>query len=195
MSDERPDDDKIRLELDIYGTKVKTAVTPAGTDEPTPKDWGDVGRQLNQYLMLIVRDLLGFVSDVVTSSRRIIRGLSRMPEAVANRIDEAHEMADAREAWAQEAAVAHDLASAVEKVQNKLAELHARGIPVQLVQRDDGRIVLLLTGPEEQPEAEEIAKTAFEGSPEQQIGLSGPPAGVSLPPYSGPTTGMREPRK
>jgi hypothetical protein len=139
------------IQVDLYGFKLRSIPTP-NLAEPriTTKSLLD---DVAQSLLRICRDSVGFIADVFTAGRSIVRGIAAIPASVAVRIGRAHEISETRETDAAECAWAIQVAPesqqrSVAHLENVLDELRARGICVRVERLDSGQIAISLVRPE-----------------------------------------------
>jgi hypothetical protein len=98
-----PDErDDVQIVVDAYGIKTTLKARPDDLGEPPPASWKDVPYQINRHLMRIAAAPTRLIAEVLEGATRIVRGLSRIPSSVANRLRHAHIEADARESQCQE---------------------------------------------------------------------------------------------
>jgi hypothetical protein len=106
--DEQPDS---FVQVDAYGVKVKAPLGGKGKGGERPKDWKDVWKRVNGHLMRLAADCFGLAADVVDTARRLAQsigkfasGASKVPDALAKRIEKGQQKADVREEKRQLAA-------------------------------------------------------------------------------------------
>lgn len=87
----------VPIVVEAYGFKVNTKSRPEELGEQVPASWRDVPRRINQHLMRIAVAPTRLVAEVFEGATRLVRGVSRLPSACANRIQRAHVEADASE--------------------------------------------------------------------------------------------------
>jgi hypothetical protein len=138
------------IQVDTFGMRVKIA--PPKTLDNAPLTWAEVRADANQTFMRICRDLPGFVADLFTGARNIVRGISVLPAATAKRIAGAHRTADRKESIASECAkgVADQRAAniAVHQARGLLAELNAQGIATNMSVSPNGTLLVSIVRPE-----------------------------------------------
>src|SRR4051812_2778989 len=71
-----------RTGIQVDGYKIKAHLRPVETGEPTPETWAEVAQSVNAKLKSIAVNSVGLVEDVVVASRKMIRGLAKIPAAV-----------------------------------------------------------------------------------------------------------------
>lgn len=147
--------EKSGLQADVYGIKVR--VTPANVEEPSPKSWREVASLVNQRLKTISVGVFDLVKEACFGSIRLLRGLSKMPDAMARRIEGAHRKSDELEDKKQAQLARGQLpgfssGESVEAVEQQLLALQAKGIAVRIVQINDGWVIAPV-----RPEYEELA--------------------------------------
>ena len=107
MSDERSPTDRtndVPISVDIYGIKVETISRQDDLGDPEPTSWSQVAHQLHRHLMRLATAPTRFVVQVLESATQLVRGIGRLPNAVARRLEHAHYEADKREESKQIAA-------------------------------------------------------------------------------------------
>jgi hypothetical protein len=137
------DDKKAYVEVDIYGLKLPYTPSTSKTEEEilTGKE---VTHSIRQSLLRIARDSFGFIADTFTSARSFIGGVGKLPNALANRVDNAHRQADVSMESADEIAKE----DAIESVENTLAAFRAQGISAEIRELPDGNVAIIVTRPE-----------------------------------------------
>ncbi|MHC4879629.1 MAG: DNA-directed RNA polymerase subunit alpha C-terminal domain-containing protein [Planctomycetota bacterium] len=172
MSDYPPssDDDEGEespLQVDIYGVKARlTAATDIDTSAPLTIT--SVAYDVGQSLLRIGRDLFGLVADLVTGSRSLVRGTTKLKGGVDARIKRAHDYAERAEANAQQGKSPRDndaqaQNAAVANLEDVLRAFQARGVPVQMLKLPSGGVVITLVCPEHQDAAGACAESAVQG--------------------------------
>jgi DNA-directed RNA polymerase alpha subunit len=111
---------------------------------------------------------VGFLADVFTGARSVVRGIAALPAAVASRIGRAHQLSEQRESDAQEQfstllVTEESKAKSVAQLDDILNELQAQGIPVRIYRLHSGQIAISLVRPELEDVAPEIAANAVAG--------------------------------
>ncbi|MFT3684394.1 MAG: AsnC family protein [Phycisphaerales bacterium] len=168
---------EVNLSADLYKGKLgfKASIRP-NEGSPQPKNWAEVGKSFNQSLMRIAAGLPGVVAEALDGAIRLCKGVASLPESIAERIRSAHLAVDRRETKrvehsnSQTSGVSH--ASPIQRFVNakeaeqalldKIMQLQARGIPVQLQQRSDGVWVIVVVRPELTSTAHELGKEAID---------------------------------
>jgi hypothetical protein len=163
--------EKTGIQVDIYGIKIKGPLRPADTGEPQPETWKDVAHAVHRHLKSLAVHLFGLPDDVLDAARKLVRGLSELPGALARRIDRAHENADRGEAKRQ-LKVAAGLPApspteALDNLEAGLLALQAEGAAVEIRELEDGRTALIIVKPEERQIAAELAAKALP-APQQE---------------------------
>ena len=163
---ESPDEqnEQAGIQVDLYG--IKTKIQPTETDEPPPRTWKETLAGVNHHLMRLTRDIVGFVADVPTKGREVLRGIATMPAAVARRVAGAHQQADRREDRRQDeletgAAPLPPASEAASALEDKLLALRAQGYAVELRKLGQGRWEIAIVRPEHLEHAHELAQQAL----------------------------------
>ena len=161
--------EKAGIQVDAYG--IKANVQPSDTGETRPKTWKEVGQRVHDYLKSLCLNLFGLANDSIEGSRRLIRGLTRIPNSLANRIERAHDQADRQEDRLQTAVETAQTTAplryiASENLEVKLLELQAQGIPVVLRELPDGKWAIILVRREHHDLTDELIQPLLLPSPE-----------------------------
>jgi hypothetical protein len=173
----------VPIVVEAYGFKVSAKSRPEELGEQLPLAWRDVPRRINQHLMRIAVAPTRLVAEVFEGVTRVIRGVSRLPSAVANRMQRAHVEADASEERHQAIvldAMRHQLppgethaqittdipdednaALAISKIQSILQKYTAKRFDAYIVLGPDGKpIIVLGTPPGSEPQVLAAIKEA-----------------------------------
>jgi hypothetical protein len=138
------------IELDAYGIKGK--INPAISQADEPANWWGVLRQLNQLLMSFVVDAPGAVFDSVKGLRNLVRaigGVKTVPKNLTRIAQAARYEAEQQEAKRGSKTVVGEFDNgADQKLVQALEEMQARGLHVEIVERLDGAIVIIVVRPE-----------------------------------------------
>jgi hypothetical protein len=156
MSDDRshtgPTTD-VPISVDIYGIKVETTSKQDGLGDPEPTSWPQVAQQLHRHLMRLATAPTRFVVQVLESATELVRGLGRLPNAVARRLEHAHYEADKREESkqiaAQENIQPENLAveHALRVIECIIAKYAAQGLDAYVDFTPQGKIVIVIGTP------------------------------------------------
>ena len=148
---EDPNEKEKKAVVELYGVKVPAK--PGNLGENRPPTWREVARQMHGHLKGFVAGITRLAVEIPESSVRLLRGVSMLPSSIANRIDDAHQRADAAEDVRQQAATATKLLSANSppiSVQQDLDQLLSilqhfwdRGIPA-FIRIQDGKAVVMI---------------------------------------------------
>ena len=142
-------DNKPIIVVDPY--RIVLHAKPADLGEQAPQSWSDVARQVNRHLMRIAAGPTRLIAELFESTTRVLRGIARVPEAVANRVDRAHENADALEACAQQALLAngaHETTQSLTIVESVLTKYRVQGHYADVVSGPKGDPVIVIVRPE-----------------------------------------------
>lgn len=173
------------ISVDSYGIKTELQLEP-GEGGERPENWKEVRRRCSIHIMRVCVDSVGFIADsmgflrrLINSADQTIKGLSRIPGALAERIGRAHDRADVEEAKRQQQreiraeqkllvpALTTAAASlpapkhsgnvlddparcAAAKLRDKLEELRAKGIRAEIFRTKEGSIIVLAVPPDEE---------------------------------------------
>lgn len=172
------------IQVDLYGFKLssKPAPTKDASSRITLRGLLD---DVSQSLLRICRDSVGFLADVFTGARSLVRGIAALPAAVASRIGRAHQLSERREFDAQKQVSSPRITQeskgeSVEQLEDILNELRAQGIPVRVDRLSSGPITISLVRPELEDIAPEIAADAVAGYIE------------TMPPQPSPTEALED---
>lgn len=163
------DGEDVPVVVEAYGFKVELPHRPETLGERAPDSWRDVPAQVNRHLMRIVAAPTRLIAEVLEGVTRLVRGLSRMPDSVASRMEYAHREADKTERQRQElvtgteqseltsgaphGALTSDPSSpdtatlALDQIQKILQKYIARGLDAYAVLGPDGKVVIVLGTP------------------------------------------------
>jgi hypothetical protein len=83
------------VQIDVYGIKV--GLTPRPVKESKPESWAEVARRVNAHLMALAAGLIGLLDDTVSAARNLVGGVGHIPDAIARRVEKAHNESDSRE--------------------------------------------------------------------------------------------------
>jgi hypothetical protein len=148
--------------LNIYG--IKATVRP-GEVPPPPKNLRDLKTRACQYLLAFADGCMALLPDGITAGRGLLRGIARLPLALARRIEVSTEAADKAEASRQEVSVAAKNPilknTAIDHLRDVIDELRAAGIPVEVHKIENQKVVFTLTPPDVAPLALAEAKEAI----------------------------------
>jgi hypothetical protein len=158
--------DEAPLIVEAYGFKVNIKSRPDDLGEHPPSSWRDVPSFINQHLMRIAVAPTRLVAEVLEGATRLIRGLSRIPSSVANKLHRAHFEADAVEKQRQQLAVdvikhkvtsaeptalltdelsSEDMAEqAINQIQALLRKYRDKGLDAYIIFRSDGKPVIVI---------------------------------------------------
>lgn len=155
------------IQVDLYGFRLSSKPSPT-EDASSRITLRGLRDDIWQSLLRICRDSVGFLADVFTGARSVVRGIAALPAAVASRIGRAHQLSEQRESSAQEQfstllVTEESKAESVEQLEDILNELRAQGIPVRLDRLPSGQIAISLVRPELEDFAPEIAAEAVAG--------------------------------
>jgi hypothetical protein len=158
------------IQLDLYGVKVFIS-SAAGQDDQEPGSWREVGRAINADLRSITSGIFRLLKETLRSTTRLVRGVGKMPEALARRIEGAHEQADTLEGIKQIALglpTANPIAKneALLRIRKFLDKKAAGGLSTRVFS-DGQRIVICIMRPVDDLVLEDIARTSLESAEKQ----------------------------
>lgn len=167
----------ININVDIYGIKVD-GLRPVPADEPDPESWADVRASVKSSLMKICINTISLINDSLTSARAFIRGVGNLPEAVNRRVSKSHDRAEKAEGKRQEVAETRQLPPpdgdkdlALENLQAYVDKLALEGVPVHMIQLEDGTLLVAALPRERLDEGVQLAKAALPPPDPAQPGL------------------------
>jgi hypothetical protein len=159
----------VPIVVEAYGFKVSAKSRPDDLGEQLPVAWRDVPHRINQHLMRIAVAPTRLIAEVFEGVTRVIRGVSRLPSAVVNRMQRAHVEADASEERRQaialdamrhqlppsetQAQITTDIpdedkaALAISLIQAVLQKYTAKGFDAYIVLSPDGKPIIVLGTP------------------------------------------------
>jgi hypothetical protein len=168
-NDADDDSERIPLAVDAYGFKVNVQSRPDELGEQVPLSWKEVPKRVNQHLMRIAVAPTRLIAEGFEAATRFIRGVGKIPNSVARRMERAHVEADANEAQRQErvrdklrqqqelSTQQHLLSqgtsdedsaeSAISQIQAILRKYKTKGVDAYVVFTPDGKPVLVLGTP------------------------------------------------
>ena len=140
----RPEDES-SLQVDIYGIKGK--VQPSEL-EPPPKTLRQLWKRLKSLLIGLSIEPFELMNDVLHGARKLVRGLTALPHAIAQRVENAHHKVDRREDEKQKqleagATPPHQL-HAQTNIANSVEKLRNTGIPPFICEDENGNLYILL---------------------------------------------------
>jgi hypothetical protein len=191
--DQDSNSEDVPIVVEAYGFKVNAKSQPEDLGEQIPVSWRDVPSRVNQHLMRIAVAPTRLLAEVLEGATRLIRGVSRIPTAIANRMQRAHVEADAIEEKHQAIAleamkhrlalgespsqITADIADedkaslAINQIQAVLQRYTVKGFDAYIVLGPEGKPIIVLgtpPGSERQVlEAIKEAKKLLSGSIEQ----------------------------
>jgi hypothetical protein len=170
MTKEKPDSssEDVPIVVEAYGFKVNVKSRPDDLGEP-PASWMDVPRRVNEHLMRIAVAPTRLVAELLEGATRLIRGVTRIPSAIANRVQRAHTEADASE-WVRQEIAAEDkrrqlnsdvipaqlttdipeedkAAIAINQIQSILQKYTAKGLDAYIILGPEGKPIIVLGTP------------------------------------------------
>jgi hypothetical protein len=153
------------VQVDLYGIKLRSSPSPT-KDASSRITLTGLRDDVWQSILRICRDSVGFVADVFTSARSIIRGIATVPAAVASRIRRAHDLSEKREGESQQNRPLLEItqeakAESVEALSDLLGRLRAQGVPLRLGNLPSGHIVISIVQPDIEDTAPELAADAI----------------------------------
>ena len=174
MSQEKSDSEGIPIVIDGYGIKVTLQSHPDDAEERAPQSWSEVRQQLGQHLMRLAVAPTALIATVFESTTRILRGLSRLPNALSQTIAAAHATADENEHRLQRYASttrkepvvesnsgesSSRTALALAQIENLLNEYKSKGLDAYILIGPNGQILIALgTAPGSEAEVLEAIK-------------------------------------
>jgi hypothetical protein len=155
-------DQPTTIVIDAY--RIKLEVPPSDLGERAPATWADVRDQVRQHLIRIAAAPTRLVAEVLEAATRLVRGVSGLPAATADRLRQGHQRADVeeyeRQTMARNEAVriassgTNDVAlpeashvrsgEAIEKIDLLLKKYRDLGIDAYLIVEPDGRIIVVV---------------------------------------------------
>jgi hypothetical protein len=160
---------EVPIVVEAYGFKVDVNSRPDDLGEQPPSSWKDVPGRVNQHLMRIAVAPTRLVAEALEGVTRLIRGLSRLPSSIVNRVQRAHFEADAIEGQRQQIArglIKQHVASAkpralltddaseedkttqaVEQIQALLQKYKDKGLDAYVMFGSDGKPIIVLGVP------------------------------------------------
>lgn len=147
MKESNDDDDRPAIVIDPY--RVILHARPSDLGDPSPRAWREVASQVNSHLMRIATGPTRLIAEILESATRIVRGIARVPDAVANRVDRAHGDADAIEGKAQKELLHASLHPASDEalttIRSVLTRYRVRGHHAEVVRgaRGEPQIVIV----------------------------------------------------
>lgn len=167
--DQDSNSEDVPIVVEAYGFKVTARSRPEDLGEQIPVSWRDVPGRVNQHLMRIAVAPTRLLAEVLEGATRLIRGVSRIPSSIANRMQRAHVEADASEGKRQAIALdamKHQLtlgaphaqtttdtsdedkaALAISQLQAVLQKYTARGFDAHIVLGPEGKPIIVLGTP------------------------------------------------
>jgi hypothetical protein len=162
-------DDEVPIVAEAYGVKIDLKSRPADLGEEVPSRWRDVPGLLNKHLMRLAVAPTRLITELLEGATRLVRGLSRIPDSVAKRMERAHAEADASERERQHVArerknpqfaptpapnlltseVPNDegVEAALAKIQAVLQKYKARGFDAYIMFGPDGKPIIVCGTP------------------------------------------------
>lgn len=146
---EHDEDGQVRLQGDLFRIRLKVK----GGNEvrmEDPPDWKTVWTRVQRHLRRIAVDLPGVVADFLSASRSALSGASKVPAALAARIERGRQLADAIEEK-KAAKVQDDPASMrllpSDPLEESLERIRALGFSGDVVIGKGGAVVVTLVRP------------------------------------------------
>jgi hypothetical protein len=171
LEDDSTATEKDVLQVDVYGIKVRGLV--ASYTEPRPTSWKEVAVRINQHLMAIADGVFGVIAETLEGAKRLIKGTTSIPEAVAGRIESTHKTMEKRESGHEEVLEVfpygdlYDKAGAVLQLQAKLKELRDRGLAAGVTLDGDGRPIIFVVRKDLSGRVAQIARGALPPGPDK----------------------------
>jgi hypothetical protein len=159
------------LQVDVYGIKVRAQA--ADSTEPRPTSWKEVAVRINQHLMAIAEGVFGVLAEALDGAKRLIKGTTSIPRAVAGRIESTHKAVEKRESGHQEVLEVfpcddlYDKTGAALQLQTKLKELRDRGLAAGITLDNDGRPIIFVVRKELSGHVAQIARGTLPPGPER----------------------------
>lgn len=173
---------EVPIVVDAYGIKVTLKSRPDDLGEQEPSSWRDVPSLVNRHLIRIAASPTRLIAEVLEGATRLVRGLSRIPGSVANRMQSAHTEADSREQLRQELAnktiqegqlaqgsshnrltngtqIADKAAVALTQIQSLLQKYSSQGVDAYVALGPNGKIIIVIGTP---PGSEAQVREAIE---------------------------------
>jgi hypothetical protein len=190
---DEPDTPECHVQIDAYG--IKATVRPSDLGAPPPATWAEVRKQIADHLRRLAVAPTRLLAEAFEAATRLVRGLSSIPDAVAQRIHRGHAAADRTESQRQaltagarmskRAMDSEERSERARQLVERLDEIfqHVRetqGREAAVVFLDDGRVLLHLGTPSDAKGAVEAAAKQIAAT-ETQVDHQGASAPGAIP--------------
>lgn len=179
MSKVPPDPEQVEqstIQVDFSGIKVRARL--GAKVEETPPSWKAVAKRINKHLRGIVAGTFGLAEDMITGAQRFVRGVSRTPDACADRIQRSHAKTEENERNREidfsflRSATPEQLAPRLEEL---LLTLKARGSAVRVFEPKKGHWLIAVVRPDQEAGGEiaAVVKDIYLESRSSEEGIVG----------------------
>lgn len=182
IDDEGSNDEFSTVQVDAYGIKTSIKAKPRPSSEEPPQTWLEVWGRINLSFMRISCEPFMLVADTLSAARSFVRGFGNLPEYWQRKVQSSHDIAEEREAEAQNLAISDNAHTnvdgkanreAVANVRELIEQFRLRGVPCQIFKKPDGTIVLTILQPDQVKAVLSSEIVSSEFSPDSHGGETG----------------------
>lgn len=173
MSKAPPDPEQVEqstIQIEFSGIKVRARLD--AKVEETPPSWKAVSKRINKHLRGIVAGTFGLAEDMITGAQRFVRGVSRTPDACADRIQRSHAKTEENERSRES-----DLSflpprtqePPAQRLEDLLLTLKTRGFAVKVFEPEKGHRLIAVVRSDQEAALAEIAAVVRDSYREEGI--------------------------